>query len=679
MHLRRFLFVLFAAFSLGPPIVFAQQSGPFSVTGTGCNATIAVNSSTATVGIQVTGSWSGTLQPKVSVQGQAATNTQVTPVGSTTAQSTITGNGVFTAGGAGMTTFLLCGNTVTGTAVIYLNASTGIAANMLGGGGGSTPTGVATGLAIADASPTPAPSPLGTDNPCVSGINPSMWFQKSDNSYYQLAGIDTTTTQPNATESEHGFFTLCSNLWYNDTGLPQFGKNGVVSIYHTAGNNTVDNVANDDFALVIRRDNPAGYSSHARQLGVYVETGLDGSITALGTCPDCGAAGGRFVLDDEHTSSGVNPGLIAALEGSFQQDGTGDWGTPLIGVIGQSSNNNGSTVSQTLVGVVGKVDSFNSAHGDQTYAVWSEGGNVANATQFNIGHFYSGFSASEGFTYNDYMNDSAESYYGTGHHIQADIVAVGGTALVYGNLSQAASFSTAQLPAPTFSNGNISPFTPGTTHYSYQIRAVDANGGGVCSAVGTTVVGASVLSGPNTNQLEFAEANSETVGPDHYDIYRTASSGTPSSVGKIGSVTYSTDHVNVETLVFNDTGLAGDSTTCPSNNSTGSADIYKLATLTNCASGATPAACGAASAGAVAIPAGATQTLVVDSTAVTASSQILLTVDESLTIPTTTCNTTIATLGQPVVTARTAGVSFTIEEPSTTTTHPVCVGYQIVN
>lgn len=103
-------------------------------------------------------------------------------------------------------------------------------------------------------------------------------------------------------------------------------------------------------------------------------------------------------------------------------------------------------------------------------------------------------------------------------------------------------------------------------------------------------------------------------------------------------------------------------------------------TATNCSSGASPAVCAAAAAGSVAIPAGALQTLQVNTSAVTANSQILLTIDEGLgTKLGVTCNTTIATLTQPVVTARSAGASFTIEEPTTTSANPVCVSYMVFN
>lgn len=103
-------------------------------------------------------------------------------------------------------------------------------------------------------------------------------------------------------------------------------------------------------------------------------------------------------------------------------------------------------------------------------------------------------------------------------------------------------------------------------------------------------------------------------------------------------------------------------------------------TATNCSSSASPAACASAASGSIAVPTGATPTLVVNTTAVTANSQILLTIDESLgTKLGITCNTTLSTLVQPVVTSRTSGTSFTIQMNSTLATNKACVSYTIVN
>lgn len=122
--MRRFLFLFFAVLVSLP--AFAQsKSGPFTITSaSSACATISVTGQ-ATVGIEVTGTFSLTLTPEVSVQGQAAQSSQVTPANSSTAQATITATGAYTASGSGFDTFFLCPTGYSsGTATIYLNAST---------------------------------------------------------------------------------------------------------------------------------------------------------------------------------------------------------------------------------------------------------------------------------------------------------------------------------------------------------------------------------------------------------------------------------------------------------------------------------------------------------------------------------------------------------------------------
>lgn len=104
-------------------------------------------------------------------------------------------------------------------------------------------------------------------------------------------------------------------------------------------------------------------------------------------------------------------------------------------------------------------------------------------------------------------------------------------------------------------------------------------------------------------------------------------------------------------------------------------------TATNCSNAASPAVCGSAAAGAVALPTGITSvTLVVNTSSVTANSEIFLQSDDSLTIAATTCNSTLATLvGGLAVTSRTPGTSFTITYNGTIATNPLCVAYRLVN
>lgn len=101
------------------------------------------------------------------------------------------------------------------------------------------------------------------------------------------------------------------------------------------------------------------------------------------------------------------------------------------------------------------------------------------------------------------------------------------------------------------------------------------------------------------------------------------------------------------------------------------------ATATNCASKFNPAVCGSASAGHFAIAA-ATTSVVVNTTAITANSQVFVTENSDMgSRIAVTCNTT---LGRSyVVTARTAGTSFTITTSAAPVTDPACLAYHIVN
>lgn len=144
MRLVRFLVPLLFAAALSPPALGQAKAGPFTIkSSTSPCATIQVTNQ-ATVGIQVTGTFSATLQPEVAIIGRDGStgtpqNTQATPSTSNTAQSTITAAGNYTASVAGYDTFLLCVTSfVSGSATIFLNASDKVNATLLGGGGGAS-------------------------------------------------------------------------------------------------------------------------------------------------------------------------------------------------------------------------------------------------------------------------------------------------------------------------------------------------------------------------------------------------------------------------------------------------------------------------------------------------------------------------------------------------------------
>lgn len=133
-----------ALIAASPPVVHAQsKAGPFTINSSSSPcATISVTGQ-STVAISVSGTFSATLQPEVSITGRDGStgtpaNTQVTPSTSSTAQSTITAVGVYSGSVSGYDTFLVCVTAYTsGTATIYLNATKATAGGNGSGGSGS--------------------------------------------------------------------------------------------------------------------------------------------------------------------------------------------------------------------------------------------------------------------------------------------------------------------------------------------------------------------------------------------------------------------------------------------------------------------------------------------------------------------------------------------------------------
>ena len=127
-------------------------------------------------------------------------------------------------------------------------------------------------------------------------------------------------------------------------------------------------------------------------------------------------------------------------------------------------------------------------------------------------------------------------------------------------------------------------------------------------------------------------------------------------------------------IIGNVTPAAITGTTITANTSTTS-PLYN--TTTNCSSSASPAVCAAAPSGSVVIAAAAT-TVTVNTTAVTANSQIFIQEDSSLgTKLSVTCNTT--TGRTYTVTARTAATSFVITASAAPATNPACLSYKVEN
>lgn len=152
--------------------------------------------------------------------------------------------------------------------------------------------------------------------------------------------------------------------------------------------------------------------------------------------------------------------------------------------------------------------------------------------------------------------------------------------------------------------------------------------------------------------IEPSSTFNTTVNTSQYSLTLAAGAHTVKIQHKVGS---STGHWAQRLLTINN-GTSG--------------------TPSNCSSSASPAVCGSASAGSVTIAAAATS-VVVNTTAVTANSQIFVQQDAGLgTKLSVTCYSALQTA--PWITARTAGVSFTITATAPAVL-PACFSYSIVN
>ncbi len=239
------------------------------------------------------------------------------------------------------------------------------------------------------------------------------------------------------------------------------------------------------------------------------------------------------------------------------------------------------------------------------------------------------------------------------------------------------------------------PFQNGTTGTVTQATALTY----VPASTGLTI-GAGAASGTNAYSLNVtaptgatnniaaiftgAVANSDNL--QQLQIVGNATQavlGLISANGQVASIRNNNSSVIIRMAGNGDLlTCTGSSAVCSATNftATGTVSGALYVTASNCASSASPAVCAAAPVGRAVIAAAAT-TVVVNTTAVTANSEITITEDASLgTALSVTCNTQSSLIvGSPRVTARSAGVSFTVGVDVAPTANPLCFNYKIAN
>ncbi len=439
------------------------------------------------------------------------------------------------------------------------NIASGVGCTITTGGAGSTPP----------TSNTAFIQPPGTSpTQGLAGSIPSLFIQDSSGNYQPAATVDNTSSA--VLTSPFGKLTFVRPMYFNDTGNPLLqARSGGFIIAHMSGVGVINAANVDDRALMAVIHNSATATpTYEQYLGQYNEVDIENANTRCApvggeTC----AAAGRFVASDTRTSAsnGMDGQDITGAVGVSGQDAdTGSNANQYIGVDGHAQVTvSGNLHGRTYIGVRSYLDNISGSGNGTGFGFQCK---LIDAFPSENDCFYAG--ANNGWTSFIRSDILAPSYF-------AGIInAAGGgqignaTYNFTGSQAITGSFSTTSITIPTFNNGNVGQSgVAGTTSYTYKITAVDGNGIETAgSAAGTTAIGNATLSASNFNQILFTCVR----GPSSYNLYRTASGGTPSSTGKIATgLQCSNIPFGGTSIIVQDKALAGDSTTPPTTNNTG--------------------------------------------------------------------------------------------------------------
>jgi hypothetical protein len=666
MRFRLLLFSLIAL-ALGPPS-FAQQTkaGPFALSAANqCTPPIGT-AGQATVGIQITGTFSATLQPEVTIQGQSPQNTQVSPSTSGTPQSTITTVGVYTASVAGYDGFLLCVSSyVSGTATVYLNASPGISADGIvsSGGGVTSVSGTTNQVTVSPTTGAAVVSlPTGLVLPGSLTMNSnSFTLNGGGNTKVILQALTPATGGANQNPS---FFALQGNYWdgaasqtdlWTISNLLNSGTaaGGKLTIGHGYGNNAAAGPSLINFSTTLPLTSGSISITRLTVVGAPtvtpVSTGGGGTATTWsyvivakdinGQTANAGSTGttavGSSTLDNSGTQQNNLTWASSPGAASYDIYRTVAGGTPsTTGKIGNATTNSFSDVGtagdSTTPPSVNTSGSIFLANGNQSFGV---------STQWRL--------------------------QGVNGGAIFDNTAGAGAILMLGG-------STSSFPSIQRSGATIQ-FRLADSSADAAIRALTIQSSVATGTAPFTV--ASTTNVPNLNASSLNGATFASPGAIGGTSPSTGAFTTLSASSTVSGTGFST-YLASPPAIGGTTAAAGSFTTLKEST---------IASTTNCAAAGTAAnpsavACAAAPAGAFSCATNASNgTCVVSTTAITANSQVFVqqTTSESTRLS-VTCNATILASTAPLVSAKSTGVSFTVTLP-TFTTNPVCFDYFIIN
>ena len=576
--------------------ILSDVNGNFSFYCSPGNFTVQVtapNSSTLTYNDTCPGTGSST----GTVNGSGTANTiPVWTAGTTIGNSSITDNGTTVA-----TTEALSAGAISGTSGKFSGLTSGDCVQA-STGGLLTTTGSACGsggasanqLTLLTAGGTPpggtvhVTAPVGTNN-----NNPSGWIQLSDSTYNQMFGVDTACDNTNGLLCPAGALAIYNPVTINDTLLsPVAGKNALFNVYHNF-NGTVTALTNQDRAMTINAQNPASDSlTHYSMTGLQIQNYINGTPAYVGAVDGENTAG-SFQETDSHSGAVSGPALQTnAIRAEVFKNGTGSWnssgsaGWNAIQAIAYSSAGGGSSGAggwmNAVLGIISATTGDTLFSGSVFHCRY---GAVRFPTANYCGYFEDiGSNSADWLLYSTNTTgiNNSRSFL-PGAIYTGEIGPSADVLQIPASVTQLASLTTAQLQTPTIQSAAQSG-TTGATSYTYQVVCEDGNGGTTPHSSSVVVAnGNATLS--VSNYITIYLRRDTIKGCAKVDVYRTASGGTPSTTGKIGTITppiNAPDAINAGSGgSLQDTGLAGDSTSPPTTNTTGTITTNGTVTAAN--------------------------------------------------------------------------------------------------
>lgn len=426
------------------------------------------------------------------------------------------------------------------------------------------------------------PNVQATNGP--AGFIPSVFFPKADGNYYPWLGVEWNSCDAVAGPPPPcGTPMFTHRTYFNDNpaNTPVGGKHSFIVMDHLAGIGTTTTA--QDRTLWVNWANPVNDAAtrYAAE-GIQVELDFNCNGCSINGSPDAEVTAGSYQLSTAGASTNwaTNGYNTNAIQSRVFRSGAGFDGQGINAVYGNVANSNvTASAGSVLSGLKSAFDGIVNAPNIRGVGLRIVGPATTSRFGFNDGIFSTAnFTPAAGLGAADNFIDQRTHNWNSLLNGAVGLTSIENTdgatqALpINASVNNTGSLTVSQIATGWTSTASVSCLT-GASTYTYQLVAVDGNGGQV-PAGGTfnCNTGTNPLAGgtPATINPTGAMSTSAVIRQAvRIDIYRT---GGPMSTGKIGSFTCNNDLPINGCSAFSDTGIAAVGTV-PTTNTTGGATV----------------------------------------------------------------------------------------------------------